>query len=575
MYILPDSTLYILRNVPLDTTYEHTLWFNKGTEEEKENGKIAQANYFSSLAKYRLEYERGNALTYIRVNRGTIKVPYKADDLYDCNYIMFRNTSFGAKWFYAFIRSIEYVNNTTAEITFELDVMQTWHFDYGIDDCFVEREHSVDDIYGSNTLPESVDIGDYISTGNFGTGKFTDWRIVVVRACGDGLLSPIVNVVAKGGFYNGTYQQVEFDQFEPNEDSLDDIRGFLNSVAIWNNQDSVLGMYLIPAGFLSAPTRDFNASLSSGVKDRAFEVASKPEIIEGYGVPKNKKLLTYPYCYLECTNFEGDTKEYKYEYFINPSFGSIGNPTFALFTDTNIKPTVMIAPVNYMAYWEAEPYQPNLQEGICITNFPNCTYLSSDAMAKFVQASIGIALGSIATTTTSVRTKTGSKTHRGTTTRKNKKGEAVGTTRKTYTQRWGDVTTNEQIQDKDIQSVVADNLYTGISSSGINSVIGTGNIIHSANNGMDFGFRKLHIRPEYARIIDDYFSCFGYTTNRVKSPNCSSRPHWNYVKTANCTITGSVPCDDMAAICSIYDSGITFWKNGAEVGNYSLDNSPS
>ena len=76
MYIIPDSTLYILRNVPLDTTYDHTLWFDTVSQ---------QANYFSSLSKYRLEYSRGNALTYVRVNRGTIEVPYKADDLYDCN----------------------------------------------------------------------------------------------------------------------------------------------------------------------------------------------------------------------------------------------------------------------------------------------------------------------------------------------------------------------------------------------------------------------------------------------------------------------------------------------------------
>ena len=31
--------------------------------------------------------------------------------------------------------------------------------------------------------------------------------------------------------------------------------------------------------------------------------------------------------------------------------------------------------------------------------------------------------------------------------------------------------------------------------------------------------------------------------------------------------------DDVRKICSIYDSGITFWKNPSEVGNYSLDNS--
>ena len=28
----------------------------------------------------------------------------------------------------------------------------------------------------------------------------------------------------------------------------------------------------------------------------------------------------------------------------------------------------------------------------------------------------------------------------------------------------------------------------------------------------------------------------------------------------------------MKKICNIYDNGITFWKNGSEVGQYNLDN---
>jgi hypothetical protein len=68
---------------------------------------------------------------------------------------------------------------------------------------------------------------------------------------------------------------------------------------------------------------------------------------------------------------------------------------------------------------------------------------------------------------------------------------------------------------------------------------------------------------------------YGYATHRVKVPNRSSRPYWNYVKTIGCVITGSVPADDIKQICDIYNAGITFWKNGNNVGNYSLDNSPT
>ena len=77
----------------------------------------------------------------------------------------------------------------------------------------------------------------------------------------------------------------------------------------------------------------------------------------------------------------------------------------------------------------------------------------------------------------------------------------------------------------------------------------------------------------YGELRLDYFDMFGYATHRVKIPNRSIRPHWNYVKTNGCVLRGNAPADDVRKICTIYDDGITFWKNGDEIGNYSLDNS--
>ena len=90
-----------------------------------------------------------------------------------------------------------------------------------------------------------------------------------------------------------------------------------------------------------------------------------------------------------------------------------------------------------------------------------------------------------------------------------------------------------------------------------------------------FYWCRMSCSANYAEVIDNFFTRYGYATNRLKHPNRNSRPHWNYVKTQGCTLTGSVPSDDMRKLCQIYDNGITFWKNGDEIGNYSLDNRPS
>lgn len=102
----------------------------------------------------------------------------------------------------------------------------------------------------------------------------------------------------------------------------------------------------------------------------------------------------------------------------------------------------------------------------------------------------------------------------------------------------------------------------------------SGSDVDVALNLKDFYFKRMQITVEYARILDDYFDKYGYQTDRVKVPNTHSRPQWNYVKTRDCSITGSIPVDAMAHIKSIHNNGVTYWKNGNNVGNYSLNNQP-
>ena len=276
MYIEPNSTLYILKNCPLDTTYDHTLYFNK---DNPDIGKLNQSNYFASLAKYKLSSETGEPLSYVRTARGAVKVPFKADDLYDCNYIMYRNIGFGNKWFYAFIKSVDYINTVTSQINFEIDVMQTWMFDYEIDMCFVEREHSYTDVPGQNTLPENVDLGDYFSTGNFGTGVLKDWRIVVVRTA---KTETAGYTTVTGAFYNGTYQQVEFDTWEPNETALDKIKGLLDALSVFNHQDTVIGIYLMPAALIPPKRTNLADSFADGRRttEQGVQICTRPETLK-------------------------------------------------------------------------------------------------------------------------------------------------------------------------------------------------------------------------------------------------------------------------------------------------------
>ena len=72
-----------------------------------------------------------------------------------------------------------------------------------------------------------------------------------------------------------------------------------------------------------------------------------------------------------------------------------------------------------------------------------------------------------------------------------------------------------------------------------------GGDINVCNNKNGFFFYKMSIKSEYARIIDDYFTMFGYKTNRVKIPNITGRRYWNYVKTVDCNCDGDIPETDL------------------------------
>ena len=87
-----------------------------------------------------------------------------------------------------------------------------------------------------------------------------------------------------------------------------------------------------------------------------------------------------------------------------------------------------------------------------------------------------------------------------------------------------------------------------------------------------FYFLGMSIKEEYARIIDDYFSMFGYKVDTVKVPNITGRAEWNFIKTVDCNADGNIPQEDLETIKKACNTGITFWHNPDHMYNYSLSN---
>ena len=546
MYITPNTVVRLLTGVPLDTTYSHTIYFAN---------KSAQTQYFVSKTKGGCMF--GNQ-SYQRHTKGSIRLQKSADDIYDCNYMMFQNTSFGDKWFYAFITSIEYVSNVVCEIQYEIDDMQTWFFEVKLLDSFVEREHSATDVAGDNIVPEPVNIGEYFISQINQTTLFDDFCCILVSPY-KRVQSTIgteylwLNIQGEIPVPPTVIQHQMTCLFYTVVKSASDMGQFLYELTDQGKAESIVSIYCVPSDFVS--TYNSGQVLQGTPATKSYQYYStKPTTLGSY-TPKNKKLLTYPYNKFVISTNDGNQRDYAFEWFTGDS-----GVRFNIYANLMENASFKAVPVNY------KDRAFNYEESAMLTDFPltgyitdsfkawlaqNKTRLAMQTASSIAEGGIGdIAAGSqMLTPVTKVLSKKGA--------------EMMS---KGY----------EQLGKQGARGVGG--VITDIISHSVNRYHAQGSADGSLEMSMqkkDFCGYQYYVNPRNAEIIDDFFNVYGYATHRVKKPNRNVRPHWTYVKTVDINVEGDAPADAVAHICSIYDEGITFWKNPSEVGNYSLNNSPT
>lgn len=570
--IVPNSEVYILKNVPLEPSFDHTIWFDSADQQATAFTTYALAFYF-------------NKVSYQRYPRPYITLDKTADELFDCNYMMFRNTAYGTKWFYAFITQVEYISNTTSRIYYTIDPMQTYLFDVNVGQCFVEREHAMTDAIGDNLNPESFELGEYVYDADYFPSIFekegyvicilatwrankTDsgWEIVDVSYGGTGGID--------SGIYTGLVKNIceETDVGKAAAKANDLIAAATKA----NKADGIVSITMFPKYFLN-----ISVSSSIAVKPENHEFNDVPAFtgtFDGYK-PKNNKLYTAPFCGVYVDNLQGNAANYAYEYFADRK------PKFNIVGAANGNLECASIPMNYKGLLV------NYPEAMIMGGFPQCAWNVDTFKAWIAQNKYAIAAG-VATTAIDtakqvalaasgvgmageVAGMSAAMTGAGSA----QTIQAVGQYANAY-QNMQNVSYNAQgdVLDKTINRVA----QVKTASTQPNHARGQqSSSIYCAMGAQGFHYMPYRIQGQFARIIDDFFSMFGYKTNRLKVPNRNGRKAWNYVKTCGCTLTGSAPADVAAALVQIYDRGITFWRcidlsTGNpfnRVGNYSLDNS--
>ena len=78
---------------------------------------------------------------------------------------------------------------------------------------------------------------------------------------------------------------------------------------------------------------------------------------------------------------------------------------------------------------------------------------------------------------------------------------------------------------------------------------------------------------ENIKMIDDYFSMYGYKVNRLGTPHIHVRSKWDYLKTINGNLEGNIPEVDMKKLIMMINNGCTFWHDTSHFLDYSQTNS--
>lgn len=529
-----NITKVYLLGVPLENDYKNTLYFTN---------KESQHDYF--ISKKKKEY---TDFSYQRKDN-VIRVPDHIDTINTCNYVMYQNSYYSNKWFYAFIKEFKYINDGCTEITIQTDVIQTWLFDYNLKPSFVEREHVSDDTIGIHTVPEVIETGDYMVSdkvsSNIGDG------VLVLSTTYD-----FINKKQAGSKINGVYQGVDYYIFKE-DGNPHGLPYFLNAYEELGKSDAVVGLFIVPKSMFNYENITWDTIDVGGLGYYPYKkitddflkaegainigdvVINKPyENIDGY-VPRNNKLFTYPYQYLMGSNHNGANAIYKYEYFTPSAF------SFGIEGVVTPGGSIRSYPKMYKGI------DKNYDEGLSCGKFPICSWSTDMYTNWLTQNSVNIGLSLLSGAGQVVAGA----------------GMAIATGGVGLAVGGGGIVGGVSTIANTLAQVHQQSFVPPQAEGNLNC----GDVTYSMGIN-EFTFYKMNIKAEFAKIADKYFDMFGYKVNMVKVPNKAHRSRWWFTKTIDVNIDGDIPNDDMSIIKSCYDKGITFWRNASEIQNYDLTN---
>lgn len=498
--VTPNTIVKLYSGIPFDPTYQNVLqWDSVEEQNQFFAGIVPVATY--------TDFQFMQADRQLRVKR-------QMENCYNINYVAYQNHRYGNKWFYAAVESMDYLSPESTGLNLVEDVWATWQFDITFNKSFVERETVSNDAIGAHTLDEGLEIGDYVTTAHSYTlFKPEDMRVIIAMT---GIPDYIKQKL--GEEVVGHIQPPSI------------VRGIAFPV-YWiecgraNNSSSMTAAQIIIDAYTEAAQLEAIVGVFTVTK-----VGENYSTIESLGaypartlsiVPRNNKLYCYPYCALNIISSSGDAKTFRYERMADG--GATG--FFKITHPFGMRPTLSATMENYAGN------NIDIQDQVSLSGFPVLPWVNNGyqdwlAKHKYTMATeFGAGLATLA---------------------------VGGLTANPLAIAGGISATLGSLSKVSQAERLPNNLNGTIESSDANAI--------SGKSG--FYANCIAIRAEYAKIIDNFFSQYGYKVSTLKDVELHNRQNWDFVQTIGCNVVGHCPATVLNAVKEMFDKGVTLWHNG-------------
>ena len=625
---ITGTQVRLMSGVPFHVDYKHTRHFTN---------RSAQSSYFDAMTT---TYQ-SNQANFIRIEgRFKYRTNQNIEMLHNTNYIRFNNQTPGgstSKRFYGFVTHMEYVNSNVTDVWFEVDVIQTFMFDYTWRQSFIAREHGNFRL-GFNDSPAYI--GREIPTIDeglfYGTEYETNWVHHVKNAFDVRWLvivtSDPIHEMEGAGHFEPSYvvnpQPLYYYvvPFRPNGNSMTvnigsqslqtsnplytitrlfGQRGTVGHVvsmyvtediglAITNTTESAItvnttGGWQLERHMLLGNIDD---PIGSDVGGYALFVKQVREFTPRHFTISNnvwnmlREKVATPESNVNITEHKLYTSPYHWiemhDYRgnmikIRPEYLKENKLVVTRKGSLGLSNKVSYHIRYYANHWKSEPLAIATEhEHALIDQMPNDISIKNEHLAAFIQGNKN--------QLSQERTQAGLNALFSVADGAIGVAGAIGDGARAYGTRGGSGPPG-----------VASAVSGGIQGLANSAMVVAGQQAKKSdlanmpasiskmggNTAFDIGYGFTgvflvfkSIKNEYKKTINDYFHAFGYKSNQLKIPNLTTRPRFNYVQTNEANITGNINQNYLEQIRAIFNSGITLWHTNA-VGDYAGDNQPN